>query len=98
MTKKKNHEPAEDDLEELVESVRQEKPPGKFAVEVEDYVADGPSSAPGPEIHTETPPVESDNEFGVDLSHLTPTARERTLEEMREGAKRVAMLGPKSGK
>ena len=79
------HDPKKD---ELVEKVSQERPPGKFDVEIEDFEA-GQSTKPGPEVHTEAPKANSDNEFGVDLSHLTPSARERTLAEMREGARRV---------
>ena len=90
-SKKKSHEndPFE---EELVESIKQEKPPGAFEVVVEDYEADGPSTKEGPTIETEDKPKSTDNEFGVDLSHMTSSARERTLAEMREGARRVKQL------
>ena len=86
-SKKKNHEndPFDD---ELVESIKQEKPPGAFEVTVEDYEADQ-STMPGPTIETEDKPKSTDNEFGVDLSHMTPSARERTLEEMRAGAAKI---------
>ena len=90
-SKKKSHEndPFED---ELVESLKQEKPPGAFDVTVEDYEADQ-SIMPGPTIETEADkPKVTDNEFGVDLSHMTSSARERTLAEMREGARRVKQL------
>jgi hypothetical protein len=89
MTKKKTHEPEEFLPDELVGHVEQERPPGQFEVQVEDYEADGPSEAPGPEIETEARPRSGDNEFGADLSHMTPSARERTLEEMRAGAKKI---------
>ena len=91
MATKKDNDPKDPEKEALVEKVSQEKAPGKFDVQVEDYEADQ-STKPGPEIRTKGPPKSTDNEFGVDLSHLTPSARERTLAEMREGAKRVGAL------
>ena len=77
-----------DEPAELVEHIEQERPPGAFEVVIEDYEADQ-STMPGPTIRTEAAPKVTDNEFGVDLSHLTPSARERTLAEMREGRKQL---------
>jgi hypothetical protein len=90
MTKKKTHEPDDFLPEELVEHVEQERPPGKFDIQVENYEAGADvSSKPGPTIETGASKAKGDNEFDVDLSHLTPSARERTLAEMREGRTRV---------
>ena len=75
--------------EDLVEKIEQDQAPGAYEVVVEDYVADGPSDKEGPVIEIEPPKVDTGNEFGVDLSHMTPSARERTLAEMREGARRI---------
>ena len=102
VSKKKVHEDTPLEPDDTIEVVEPETAPGKFGVVVEDYEADAPagevfrapssatSNAPGPVIETGSAhEAESDNEFGVDLSHLTPTARERTLAEMRGGAEKV---------
>jgi hypothetical protein len=86
MSSKKKAQENDTFEEELVETLKQDKPPGAFEVVVEDYEADGPSTMQGPTIEAEDKAKATDNEFGVDLSHLTPSARERTLEEMRAGA------------
>ena len=80
------HDPKHD---EPVGKISQEKPPGKYDVGVEDYEADGPSTKPGP--HIKTGDKESDE---PDLSGLTPSARERTEAEMKEGRERLGKDRP----
>ena len=79
------HDPKKD---EPVGKVTQEKPPGKYDVGVEDYEADGPSTKPGPHIKT------GDDDGEPDLSHLTPSARERTEAEIKAGRERIGKDQP----
>ena len=81
------HDPKHD---EPVGKVSQEKAPGKFDVQVEDYEADGPSTKEGPKIRS----GDKEGSDEPDLSGLTPSARERTEAEMKAGRERIGKDQP----